>query len=337
MRLGTVMRYYFLLFVVPAFLFSNDRFSCYKDFDYHQQQIQIQGIDDLFLINLDKRTEKLKASEDQFSCHGLSFYRFSAVNGSLLGDEIITKAGLVFEDTMKCIRAKKDPRSKQKLELSTKNAKDVVFHKHLSAGALGCYLSHISILKKAYDLGLDRIWVFEDDVVFLKNPKEIEKRMRELDELTPEYGWDVLVTDDLKYSKSKDDRSLLRPDREDISHEIMFSLSGIRQNFRGLKSEKNLEKNLEQIYLMKKARNNIFFFAFPDAYNNFRRISGWSGTHSMIINRTGMKKILDFFEKRGIFFPYDVELAYIPFLRMYNLKDPITAMHTEVSDTIEKE
>ena len=55
--------------------------------------------------------------------------------------------------------------------------------------------------------------------------------------------------------------------------------------------------------------------------------------HSMILKRSGAEKILNFFSKRGMFLPYDDELAFIPGLKMYNLKNPITSHQEEISDT----
>ena len=54
----------------------------------------------------------------------------------------------------------------------------------------------------------------------------------------------------------------------------------------------------------------------------------------MIVNRSGMKKILDFNISRGIFLPYDYEIAYVPELQLFCLTSDLAVIgSTEISDT----
>lgn len=47
----------------------------------------------------------------------------------------------------------------------------------LSRGAIGIVLSHLSILKDAYDRGFETIWVMEDDIDIIKNPLNLDREV----------------------------------------------------------------------------------------------------------------------------------------------------------------
>ena len=53
----------------------------------------------------------------------------------------------------------------------------------------------------------------------------------------------------------------------------------------------------------------------------------------MMIRRSGVEKILRFNKEHGIFMPYDHEIAFVPDIRLYALKQPIVGAHAKPSDT----
>ena len=330
------MKSFFVILLFPVFCFCLDRFEILKDFVNIETSSQIRGVDGLFLINLDKRPEKLEAAKKEFDNWGLSFCRFSAVEGYLLSSEEASAAGLIYDHTMKPMRAKLNLFIKQTEPLSQKHEGKACFYKGMSPGALGCYLSHLSIIKKAYDLGLNRVWIFEDDVVFLKNPKEVEEKIEELNTLVGLEGWDILFTDDVSILTTAYGAMFYRPDNNSIFKEVKkgISLDCRKKNY----SKKTLTPEDVQIIYNRKilGLTNHYnpHFNFPDIFGSFRRISGRYFTHSMILNRSGMQKILDFYEKRGVFLPYDDELGSIPFIKIFNIKEGITSMTQTISDTI---
>src|SRR5207237_6605093 len=65
----------------------------------------------------------------------------------------------------------------------------------MALGAIGCSLSHISVLQDAYDSGYETIWVMEDDVEVLDDPHRLSDLVSELDTLVGPDRWDVLFTD----------------------------------------------------------------------------------------------------------------------------------------------
>ena len=65
----------------------------------------------------------------------------------------------------------------------------------MSRGAIGCALSHLSVLQNAYDSGHETIWVIEDDVYVIKNPNILSDLIDKLDAVVGKGHWDVLFTD----------------------------------------------------------------------------------------------------------------------------------------------
>src|SRR5262249_21123108 len=70
----------------------------------------------------------------------------------------------------------------------------VTYYCHsLSRGAIGCLMSHLSILQDAYDSGYQTVWIMEDDILVQRDPHELTTIMQELDQIGLQ--WDVLFTD----------------------------------------------------------------------------------------------------------------------------------------------
>ena len=67
--------------------------------------------------------------------------------------------------------------------------------------------------------------------------------------------------------------------------------------------------------------------------SDFMKIGGRTQAHSVIYRRSGIKKILDFIINNGIFRPYDIDLPFVPNLKMYNLiKDVVHGRDRTDSD-----
>ncbi|NVK36710.1 MAG: glycosyltransferase family 25 protein [Gammaproteobacteria bacterium] len=92
----------------------------------------------IFVINLDERPDKFKNAEDQILAQGLSCERISAVRGSNLSEEEITK--------------NYDAKANKKHYMKT-----------MSVGEIGCYMSHRAAWQKIIDDNLDYAIILEDD------------------------------------------------------------------------------------------------------------------------------------------------------------------------------
>jgi glycosyl transferase family 25 len=89
----------------------------------------------IFVINLDRATERLAHISKQFEALGLTFERVSAVNGSLL--------------TATEKRKLNPPR---------------LVGGEMSDGEIGCFASHLRVFQIAVDRNLPRVCVMEDDI-----------------------------------------------------------------------------------------------------------------------------------------------------------------------------
>lgn len=92
--------------------------------------------DQIYLINLDRDTEKLKNISTILEKQNINYRRFSAIDGNLLVEHEIT-----------------DVTEKHRMNVK------------------GCLLSHLSIVKNAKQNSYKRILILEDDILFNKNWK----------------------------------------------------------------------------------------------------------------------------------------------------------------------
>lgn len=94
----------------------------------------------IFLINLDRSTERLQRAAEQIEETGFTFERVPAVDGATLTDEKIAEV----------------------FDAETANRR---FQYDLTAGEIGCYLSHIKCWEKIIDDNLDYAVILEDDLL----------------------------------------------------------------------------------------------------------------------------------------------------------------------------
>ena len=62
---------------------------------------QVEGVDFIYMINLDERSEKFQTSLEQLQPYGITPYRFSAVNGWKLTPEEINDVGVKYGPGMR--------------------------------------------------------------------------------------------------------------------------------------------------------------------------------------------------------------------------------------------
>lgn len=98
----------------------------------------------IFLINLERSKGRLERASHQIKSTGLDFERVSAVDGATLTDDKIAE---VFD---------------------AKTAKRR-FQYNLTAGEIGCYLSHIKCWERIIEDDLDYAVILEDDLILDSN------------------------------------------------------------------------------------------------------------------------------------------------------------------------
>jgi GR25 family glycosyltransferase involved in LPS biosynthesis len=258
----------------------------------------VKNVDLIYLINLDQRPEKLERTLRQFSSYGIRPNRLSAVYGWSLTNGVFEDVGLKLAPGMNW-KGSIYLRQNSVQRVFQPSYGSAIFYPRTTHGLVGCTLSHLSILQNAYEANAKSIWILEDDVTVKADPHSISNYMEKLDALVGNDGWDILYTDDLAYFEPFTPGTVWRPDMPSMNFDPLFERKQIGQDF--------------------------------------NQIGGRCQTHSMIVRRSGIRKILEFAKQHGIYLPYDVEIAFVPDIRFFNLKHNIVVGGTlENSDTIRR-
>ncbi len=300
------------LFIFCIILLPADIIQYLKPVQDKSTRNSIKNIDFIYMINLDHRPEKWKLSSDQLAQFGIYPCRFSAINGMELSLEVINNIGIKYESWMTPLLGttylEKDGKIIKSLEFMTESGKTYFWYGSSkdakpALGAIGCALSHISILQDAYDSGYETIWVMEDDIEILDDPHRISDLIEELDKVVGASNWDVLFTD-IDY-------------RSGVEKYVIAY---------GAAKRPDMDCSLEERYSDKYTKT-------IKVNEHFNKIAARFGTASMIIRRSGIIRLLEFSKNRHIYLPYDLE-NYLPKnIKRYGLTfDLVTNMLNSISD-----
>lgn len=266
---------------------------------------KMRNIDFIYMINLDQRPEKYAQASAELHEYGIYPYRFSAVNGWELSLQAINDVGLKYAAGMEPLLATSYP-----IEMNGKPVHEYMsqidrayFVHGMAKGTIGCSLSHISILKDAWDSNYETIWVMEDDITVLRDPHALSDLIDRLDELVGKDNWDVLFTDqDYRLTETEYLIASGAAERPDMDCSIA-------------------------------ARYASRFTAKEQISPDFRKISARFATHSMIIRRSGIKKLLEWSFAHQIFLPYDLENYLLPDINRYSLTyDVVSNLFNALTD-----
>jgi len=257
----------------------------------------IRGVDYAYMINLDERPEKYEASLRELAPYGIVPFRVSACNGwTELTLSDIADLGVKYQRGMDHgflatrYLLKKPQQGKEHILEDLEKLGETYFVGCLTRGGMGCVLSHLSILKDAYDSGYETIWVMEDDIEVLRNPHIISDMIDELDK-TVGKKWGVLYTD---YDH-----------RDRLGNYVPAFGYARRPNYK--------PKNRARITADRKISKNL------------RQVGARFGTHSMIIRRHAIRKLLTFFKKYQMYFPIDFEMNAPEGMYLYTVLDDIVS------------
>ena len=282
--------------------------SLYADIEDYFKKIDkcpghcLKNIDYIYLINLEERPEKFCRCIEQLAPYGIIPHRFSAINGWKLSIEAFNELGVKYGSWMQngvmgtyyTEETEYTPQY-EPIEMPGKT----YFGHRVFPGAIGVVLSHLSVLQHAYDSDFETIWVMEDDIEILKDPHLLPQLIDRLDSLVGEEGWDILFTD--KDTKGRDGKV------------VPCDCYAWRPNF-----IPNDPKKFGQI---------------KEISSEFRQIGARYGSYSMIIRRSGMKKLLNFIKQYQIFLPYDMEYTLPNDIRLFTvLDDLVTTYYAAPSD-----
>ncbi len=296
------MRLFMWSFVFLGFVFCEAKLEDhFKKIESKSDVHKIRNIDFIYMINLDVRPEKYQMSIEQLDPYGIYPYRFSAVNGWELSVETISDVGVKYAPEMEggfmATSYLLDGNLEQHHELIS-NYGQTYFCHCLGRGAIGIALSHLSILQDAYDSGYETIWVMEDDIEIVQDPRIVSDLIDKLDQLVGR-NWDVLFTD--------------RDFRNNEGEYVPCYKAAKRPNF---------DPDKPNPYLLRRKIGN-----------DFRLIGARFGATSMIIRRSGMEKILHFFKEHNIYLPYDMDFYLPEGIKLYTvLQDVIRNKADALSD-----
>jgi GR25 family glycosyltransferase involved in LPS biosynthesis len=252
----------------------------------------MRNIDFIYMINLDQRPEKWKESIERLHPFGIIPCRFSAINGWELSAEAINDLGLKFSPEMEggfmgtCYPLNNNLQPSHEI---IQNYGQTYFCHCMARGAIGCVLSHLSILQDAYDCEYETIWIMEDDIELLSDPRKLPDLIDELDKLVGKGNWDVLFTD-------RDTR------HTDGNYSITYCPTR-RPDFSGTNN-----------YAMKE-----------EISSDFRQIGARYGSYSMILRQSGIRKLLQFFKAHQIFLPYDLEYILPQGIKLFTVTQNVVA------------
>jgi len=275
----------------------------YKKIDNKTSGHSFGCINFVYLINLDHRPEKYQESINELKKYGITPFRFSAVNGWKIKHQALQEIGVKFTKNMRpggmgSHFLWEDGKEFISHELIGKEGRTYFCH-CIARGAIGCLMSHVSIMKDAYESGYELIWIMEDDIEVLRPPSLLLSYIKELDSLRGRKNWDLLYTD-------RDYRTR----------------SGVYAPCYGTDYRPDVDtRNQERFAIRKKISTNI------------RRLGSRFATTSMIWTRSGLKKYLDYIEKHGMFLPIDMDIHLAPGMKAYSVvNDVVTNRIKSVSD-----
>lgn len=250
---------------------------------------RMRNVDFIYMINLDQRPEKWQMSMEQLVPFGIVPFRFSAVNGWEISLEVINDVGVKFSPEMDDGFMATSYHTFEPSHEIISHIGQTYFVHCLARGAIGCALSHLSILQDAYDRGYETIWVLEDDIVVIRDPHILSELIDKLDSEVGKGNWDILFTD-------QDMR------RADGAYIPCYGA--------GRRPDINFGYKMND-------------FSIRLRMGDFIKIGSRFGTHSMIIRRTGMKKLLQFFKVHQFYLPYDMDM-FIPYgIKVYTVVDDV--------------
>lgn len=122
----------------------------------------------IFMINLERRPERLARMIESFNILGLEVENFTAIDGRELNEDEMKKIGIEF------LEGYADP----------------YLNRPMTLGEIGCFLSHFYIWEKMVTEKLEEVLILEDDIRF--EPYFKERAVNILNEARAVGGWDMM-------------------------------------------------------------------------------------------------------------------------------------------------
>ncbi|MBS0586167.1 MAG: glycosyltransferase family 25 protein [Verrucomicrobia bacterium] len=263
----------------------------------------IRNVDYMYVINLDHRPEKYEMTMRELAPYGIKPYRFSAVNAWKLPFDVVDDVCLKFEKGMRpggmgTVYRHVNGKEYHSHEIVEVEGTPYICH-CTARGALGCVLSHLTVMYDALCSGYNTVWICEDDIEVVQDPNILSRYIEDLDRIVGRENWDVFYT---------------FRDYRGPGGKYYTAYGGAYHP--GVDTRDQNKYNINR------------------PISTYLRQSGSRfGTQSMIWTRNGIKKVLEHYKKYRIFLPYDLELTIIPGIKMYSVQeDVVTNILDALSD-----
>lgn len=139
------------------------------------------GFDEIFLINLERRPERLIKMSNILALLGVDFRRFDAVDGQKIS------------------------RSEELLKIKFLPGYEDPYHRRpMKQGEIGCFLSHYKIWKEIVKRKLERVIILEDDLRFSEDGIERLNKVIE-DLIKTKLEWEFIYLGRKKISEPGDE------------------------------------------------------------------------------------------------------------------------------------
>ncbi len=266
-----------------------------------------KGIDFVYMINLDQRPERWRDATALLAKYTIFPQRFPGIYGWTIPPKVLNDMAVTFERGMWVGKEyvmffpPEGDGTPQFIWLNETAYGKGVFSGWTVKGTIGCSLSHLSVLKDAYDSGYETVWVLEDDIAIIQDPHLLSDRIEEMDALVGRGNWDVLYTD---------------------ADALVVDLT------------RDIAPQIPMMWRPDMPFLDVRFLAeHHDISDRLKKIGSRMRAHSIIYRRCGIEKILSFYRENNNFLPYDQELALVPDIQTYVVKDSIVSVKEVTTDT----
>lgn len=210
--------------------------------------------DSVYVINMDKDTEKMRVMEKTLAGLNVTFTRFPAINGG-------------------------DISKKDKREMALPICSDILCTK----GMLGCGMSHMTLWKQIVKNNIGSALILEDDVVFTSNAIDVlEKAMQQLPK-----DWDLVYLGILNTGftmidcKKKYSKNLCIPAYAGGTHAYALSNKGCRKLLQRIKK---VSWHIDQVMSRQLKYLNVFACDPMVAYQRDMHTSSIGSSTPLLFN-----------------------------------------------------
>eukprot|EP00111_Clytia_hemisphaerica_P009761 TCONS_00028618-protein len=141
------------------------------------------GFDEIFMINLKRRTDRYERMALTLKELGYKWKHFEAVDGKKFSQDKVDSLGIV----------------------AMNDFKDPYLERPLTFGEIGCFMSHYYIWQEMVERNLETVLVLEDDVRFeFDFNRELKDVMKQADQISSVVNWDLIYLGRKHMSRAKE-------------------------------------------------------------------------------------------------------------------------------------